>query len=174
MIAGQEWRRCDRNCPSNFPLHVQTDRGNDLGDITAKELGEVMRALGQNPTETELEDMVNELDTDHTGSIDFNGLPSLLALVRPRSLTNQPPEFLVMMAKKPQTTDLEQEIREIFDVFDRDGSGTINSSELRHVMKAIGENLTDAEIDELIREADVDGNGTIDCEYQCQLARLIS
>lgn len=83
MTPGQEWRRCDCNRPSNFPFHVHTDRGNDLGDITAKELGEVMRALGQNPTETELEDMVNELDTDHTGSIDFNGLPSFLALVRP-------------------------------------------------------------------------------------------
>lgn len=69
-----------------------------------------------------------------------------------------------MMAKKPKHIDPEQEIREIFNVFDRDGSGTINSSELRHVMKAIGENLTDDEIDDLIREADVDGNGTIDCK----------
>lgn len=70
-----------------------------------------------------------------------------------------------MMSKKPKYVDPEQEIREIFNVFDRDGSGTINSSELRHVMKAIGENLTDAEIDDLIKEADVDGNGTIDCEF---------
>ncbi|GME33186.1 Calmodulin [Neofusicoccum parvum] len=118
------------------------DKNGD-GDITAKELGEVMKSLGQNPTDEELQDMINELDVDHTGSIDFE-------------------EFLVMMAKKPKHVDPEQEIREIFNVFDRDGSGTINSSELRHVMKAIGENLTDDEIDDLIREADVDGNGTID------------
>lgn len=43
------------------------------GDITAKELGEVMRSLGQNPTDEELNDMINELDVDHTGSIDFKG-----------------------------------------------------------------------------------------------------
>lgn len=74
-----------------------------------------------------------------------------------------------MMSKKPKFVDPEQEIREIFNVFDRDGSGTINSSELRHVMKAIGENLTDAEIDDLIKEADVDGNGTIDCEFMSSI-----
>ena len=34
------------------------------GDITKKELGVVMRSLGQNPTEAELQDMINEVDAD--------------------------------------------------------------------------------------------------------------
>ena len=34
------------------------------GTITTEELGTVMRSLGQNPTEAELQDMVNELDTN--------------------------------------------------------------------------------------------------------------
>ena len=42
------------------------------GTITTKELGVVMRSLGQNPTETELQDMVNEVDADGNGTIDFN------------------------------------------------------------------------------------------------------
>ncbi|KXH43648.1 calmodulin [Colletotrichum simmondsii] len=43
------------------------------GDITAQELGEVMRSLGLNPSDTELNDMVNEVDADNNGTIDFNG-----------------------------------------------------------------------------------------------------
>ena len=44
-----------------------------LGDITRKELGAVMRSLGQNPSKSELRDMVNEGDTDNDGAIDFPG-----------------------------------------------------------------------------------------------------
>uniref|UniRef100_A0A7N6BF92 EF-hand domain-containing protein n=1 Tax=Anabas testudineus TaxID=64144 RepID=A0A7N6BF92_ANATE len=70
------------------------------GTITTKELGTVMRSLGQNPTEAELQDMINEVDADGNGTIDF-------------------PEFLTMMARKMKDTDSEEEIREAFRVFDK-------------------------------------------------------
>ena len=50
-----------------------TDRYNYLGQITTKELGTVMRSLGQNPSESELQDMINEVDADNNGTIDFPG-----------------------------------------------------------------------------------------------------
>lgn len=50
-------------------------------------------------------------------------------------------------------------------VFDRDNNGFISAAELRHVMTSIGEKLTDDEVDEMIREADQDGDGRIDCEF---------
>ncbi|KAI6038533.1 hypothetical protein EDC04DRAFT_2693882 [Pisolithus marmoratus] len=112
------------------------------GTITTKELGTVMRSLGQNPTEAELQDMINEVDADGNGTIDF-------------------PEFLTMMARKMRDTDSEEEIKEAFKVFDKDGNGYISAAELRHVMTNLGEKLTDAEVDEMIREADVDGDGQI-------------
>ncbi|KAG5519941.1 hypothetical protein PMAC_000218 [Pneumocystis sp. 'macacae'] len=62
-----------------------------------------------------------------------------------------------MMARKIKDTDSEEEIREAFKVFDKDGNGTISAAELRHVMTNLGEKLTDDEVDEMIREADVDG-----------------
>uniref|UniRef100_A0A8B9N885 EF-hand domain-containing protein n=1 Tax=Accipiter nisus TaxID=211598 RepID=A0A8B9N885_9AVES len=70
------------------------DRDGD-GCITTKELGTVMRSLGQNPTEAELQDMVGEVDADGSGTIDF-------------------PEFLSLMARKMRDTDSEEEIREAF------------------------------------------------------------
>ncbi len=45
----------------------------DPGQITTKELGTVMRSLGQNPSESELQDMINEVDADNNGTIDFPG-----------------------------------------------------------------------------------------------------
>lgn len=51
----------------------------------------------------------------------------------------------------------------IQQVFDRDNNGFISAAELRHVMTSIGEKLTDDEVDEMIREADQDGDGRIDC-----------
>ena len=100
------------------------------GTITTKELGTVMRSLGQNPTEAELQDMINEVDADGNGTIDF-------------------PEFLTMMARKMKDTDTEEEIREAFRVFDKDGNGFISAAELRHVMTNLGEKLTDEEVDEV-------------------------
>jgi calmodulin len=47
------------------------------GQITTKELGTVMRSLGQNPSESELQDMINEVDADNNGTIDFPGMISL-------------------------------------------------------------------------------------------------
>jgi len=56
------------------------------GIVTTTELGTVMRSLCQNPTESELQDMINKVDADGDGCINF-------------------PEFLTMMARKMKDTD---------------------------------------------------------------------
>ncbi|KAK1441811.1 EF-hand like protein [Babesia gibsoni] len=120
------------------------DRDGD-GSITTKELGTVMRSLGQNPTEAELADMIAEIDASGTGAIDF-------------------PEFLILMARKMKEGDTEEELVQAFKVFDRDGNGFISAQELRHVMTNLGEKLTNEEVEEMLREADVDGDGKINYE----------
>jgi Ca2+-binding EF-hand superfamily protein len=71
-------------------------------------------------------------------------------------------EFLLMMAKKMNAVDSEQEIREAFKVFDKEGTGSISSAYLRHIMTTMGDRLSDDEVDEMIQEADMDGDGDID------------
>jgi calmodulin len=127
-----------------------------------------MRSLGQNPSESELQDMINEVDADNNGTIDFPGTKRRSRPGCGRWLTDRA-EFLTMMARKMKDTDSEEEIREAFKVFDRDNNGFISAAELRHVMTSIGEKLTDDEVDEMIREADQDGDGRIDYNEFVQL-----
>lgn len=58
---------------SNEPIQHAKKRWLMTGQITTKELGTVMRSLGQNPSEAELRDMINEVDADSNGTIDFPG-----------------------------------------------------------------------------------------------------
>jgi calmodulin len=46
-------------------------------------------------------------------------------------------------------------------VFDKDNNGVISSTELRRVMTNLGEKLTDEEVEDMIKEADLDGDGNV-------------
>eukprot|EP01017_Pseudomicrothorax_dubius_P027918 TRINITY_DN3273_c0_g1_i2.p1 TRINITY_DN3273_c0_g1~~TRINITY_DN3273_c0_g1_i2.p1 ORF type:complete len:132 (-),score=35.28 TRINITY_DN3273_c0_g1_i2:20-415(-) len=96
----------------------------DDDTITTQKLGTVMRSLGQNPTEEELQDMINK------GDVDFP---------------------MVVKMKEP---DSAEEMIEAFKVFDRDGTGFVFHAEFRHVINNLGDKLTDEEMDETIREND--------------------
>ncbi|ELU09134.1 hypothetical protein CAPTEDRAFT_228814 [Capitella teleta] len=111
------------------------------GTISTKELGIVMRSLGQNPTESELQEIINEVDMDGNGTIDFE-------------------EFVVMMAKQQCLGP--EELEQAFRMFDKDGDGFIDARELRHLLTNLGEKLTETEVDEMIREVDIDGDGKVD------------
>ncbi len=117
------------------------DKDND-GFITLKELGTVMRSLGQNPTESELHDIIKQYDRDDSGTIDFI-------------------EFFDLLYKKMNDTELEQEILEIFEAFDRDGNGVLSGQEIQSIMDLVGVHLTDDQVSELIKQADLDGDGCL-------------
>ncbi|KAJ8895211.1 hypothetical protein PR048_000536 [Dryococelus australis] len=105
-------------------------------------------------SETELRDMVNEVDQDGNGTIEFN-------------------EFLQMMSKKMKGAESGEELREAFRVFDKNNDGLISSTELRHVMTNLGEKLSDEEVDDMIREADLDGDGMVNYEGKSHPATLL-
>ncbi len=87
--------------------------------ITTQELGNVMRALGQNPTEADLQEMINEVDGDGNGTVTFN-------------------KYLAIMAHKMQNISPEDEIKEAFKVFNKSGDGRISAAELRALMADLG------------------------------------
>ena len=113
------------------------------GLIDVKELETVLRNLGQNPSQEDLKQIINEIDLEENGAINFN-------------------EFILLMIKKLNDNDTEEELIETFKIFDRDGDGYITASELKSVLTSINEETTNQEVDEMIKEADVDGDGKID------------
>lgn len=139
ISSTQEPLASSRSVSANRMLPPRPSLPGGGGTITTKDLQSLMRSLGQNPTEEELQDMINEVDCDGIGTIDF-------------------PDFLEMQARKMKDTDTEEELVEAFRVFDTRGDGFISAAELRQVMTNLGEALDQDEIDEMIREADVDGD----------------
>ncbi|KAJ9462391.1 Calmodulin [Diplonema papillatum] len=112
--------------------------------IATSELPTLIRALGQNPSDTEVSELYQKADPMGTGVVHYN---SFLQLAE-GSITNR-----------------EQEITEAFRVFDKDGKGTIHTADMRHIMTALGEKFDDIEVDEMIREAGVKGrDGDINYE----------
>ncbi|CAL5339753.1 unnamed protein product [Camellia sinensis] len=113
------------------------------GCITIEELATAIKSIDQIPTEVELQRMISEVDVNGNGTIEFG-------------------EFLHLMATKMKESEAEEELKEAFKVFDKDQDGYISPNELRNVMVNLGERPTDEEVEQMIRDADLDGDGLID------------
>ncbi|XP_076449473.1 neo-calmodulin-like isoform X1 [Babylonia areolata] len=117
------------------------DKNGD-GMITSDELGQVMISLGQRPTLDELKTFIRAVDTDRSGTIDFD-------------------EFVDIFARK-MTIDPEAELKEVFYVFDSDHDGFISPSELFNVLSKLGEKISLKEAEEMVKEADLNKDGKVD------------
>ena len=80
-------------------------------------------------------------------------------------------EFLQMMAKKMNDGDHHEEIREAFNVFDRENNGVVTHADLKHVMGQLGEKLTDEEVSEMLKEADTKERGYITWDGKSNVAQ---
>merc|ERR1712167_471780 len=113
------------------------------GAIPIGDMGTVLRSLGQNPTEAELAALMEEVDKDKSGTIEFD-------------------EFVDLMSRTNKTKEqMEEEIKNAFLTFDADGSGFITREELVETLTTMGDPVDEETINGMISEADLDGDGKI-------------
>ncbi|EJT99724.1 EF-hand protein [Dacryopinax primogenitus] len=113
------------------------------GSIPREQLGELLRALGQNPTQAE----VARLQEGAPREVDYKTF--LQILTRPDGW------------KPAGTAD---EFIRGFQVFDKEGNGFIGAGELRYVLTQLGEKMSDEEVDELMKGVPVGPDGNINYE----------
>lgn len=111
------------------------------GKVPVESLGDLLRAVGQNPTLAEIED----LEAQVSGDLDFDTYVTII---------NRPDGF------KP-LGEPEDYIKG-FQVFDKEGTGYIGVGELRYILTSVGEKLSDSEVDELLKGVNVTKDGNVD------------
>ncbi|XP_062951254.1 calcium-binding protein 4 [Cynocephalus volans] len=122
-----------------------TDRD---GYISYRDLGDCMRTLGYMPTEMELIEVSQHVKLRLGGCVDFD---EFVELIGPK-LREETAHMLGV-----------RELRCAFREFDRDRDGRITIAELRQAAPALlGEPLEGTELDEMLREVDLNGDGTVD------------
>ena len=118
---------------------------NHDGTINSQKIREIMQKLGKNPTEQQLIQIIENVAKPGSDKIRFD-------------------DFTDFMEKKNKENDTEIEIINTFQIFAAENNGLIPNEELFHIIRTFGETLTDKEIEDIISEADVDGDGYINYE----------
>ncbi|XP_046582451.1 calmodulin-like [Haliotis rubra] len=129
---------------------------NDDETIPNEKLGAVLTKLKLELPDDELKDMISEADPDGKGKID---LPRFLSV-----MSNKLNEEEEEEEEDEEDEDSEEEYKATFRLFDKDGDGSISATEVRAFLVNMGETWTEEEIDDMINEADADGNGEVDYE----------
>ncbi|CAF3318729.1 unnamed protein product [Rotaria socialis] len=115
---------------------------NRSGDISKKELKKVLKTLGIKANEKELQALINQMDADGSGKIDFN-------------------EFKAVMGNKYFSRHSTANLEAAFSSFDSDGNGFLTIDELQNVMSRMGRHMTLSEIKAMVQSLDTNKDGKI-------------
>ncbi|XVE56715.1 hypothetical protein DITRI_Ditri04bG0032900 [Diplodiscus trichospermus] len=114
------------------------------GSLTILELAALLRSLGLKPSGDQIHVLLANMDSNGNGTVEFQELASAI-------LPDMNEEILIN----------QEQLTQVFRLFDRDGNGYITAAELAGCMAKMGHPLTYRELTEMIKEADTDGDGVI-------------
>ncbi|GAB4832412.1 hypothetical protein Ancab_006429 [Ancistrocladus abbreviatus] len=123
------------------------DKNGD-GKISSSELSSLLRALGSETSPEEIRKMMSEMDKDGNGYIDLNEFA----------------DFYKQSDDSGSSSGRNRELREAFDMYDKDKNGLISARELHTVLKSLGEKVSLKDCSKMIRSVDMDGDGHVNFE----------
>jgi len=159
-------------CREAFSCYAEPHLPPGQGSITTRELGQLLRALGKNPTQDELSKLFQKVDPQQEGAVKFDtfvncmlepmkqpGAPvrraacalhparaaavtALFRLLHAKPARSRSPCPCPRAADAPLSAESENDILESFRAFDYQGAGTITVSEFQTVMRNYGEALS--------------------------------
>ncbi|XP_067009144.2 troponin C, isoallergen Bla g 6.0101 [Anabrus simplex] len=116
------------------------------GCIGTEMVGTILRMLEHPVDDDILKEIINEVDADGSGELEFEEFCSLAS----RFLVEEDSEALL------------SELKEAFRLYDKEGNGYITTGVLREILKELDDKLTKEDLDMMIEEIDSDGSGTVD------------
>ncbi|XP_019754559.1 troponin C-like [Dendroctonus ponderosae] len=116
------------------------------GSIGVVMIGTILSMLGVQTTDKMLAEIIAEVDEDGSGELEFAEFVTLAS------------RFMV----EEDAEAMQQELKEAFRLYDKEGNGYITTSTLKEILKELDDKLTSDELDMIITEIDTDGSGTVD------------
>ena len=120
-----------------------TDNGEEDGNVATSQLGTIVRALGKNPTEAEIDEMIKELESSSGDTFDLSTFISIMA------------------DKMNDDSNSIEKIGEAFRMLDQEDKGFIPCDQLKRILTSQGEKLTEDEVAHLILDADINRDNKI-------------
>ncbi|XP_063712128.1 calmodulin-A-like [Symsagittifera roscoffensis] len=124
------------------------------GTIDLSELKLCLSLVGMKLRDEQVREVMEEVDTDNSGDIDFQ-------------------EFIRLLASRASDSSEEEDLRIAFDNFDRNHSHYIEAEDLKALLLSLGERVNDSDAAEMIRMADLDGDGKVSFEDYFNFIRKI-
>ncbi|CAB3381490.1 troponin C isoform X1 [Cloeon dipterum] len=116
------------------------------GTIDTLKISTILNTLGQAYDDNELNALVEENDPDGSGKVNFETFCAIA----------------IHFLEEEDAEAMQEELKEAFRLYDREGNGYITTATLREILAALDDKLTSDDLDGIITEIDTDGSGTVD------------
>lgn len=120
---------------------------------------EILTLLGHEVNDNELEEVMEEFDEDENGTIEFSEFIKLAE------------EFV---EPEQDYNEAKRDLREIFMMYDKEERGYIPVADFKAILKELESDLADTEAEQIAKELDTDGSGTIEFEGEMMSNQILA